>query len=126
LALPAYMLAWNLNQYFALLLRDKYPNRFHIVRTEDVMEDSKAALGPVCKKMGLDVTDSLNQVTWNGIELEEVYPWGTIRKASTKANIDTANELTAEEKEQIRTLTWQYLDVFEYTSLDQKVLAKSR
>jgi Sulfotransferase family len=125
MALSAYMLAWNLNQYFALLLRDKYPGRFHIVRTEDVMEDSKAALGPVCQKMGLEVADSLSQVTWNGIELEEIYPWGTIRKASTKVNIDTANELSKEEKEQIRTLTWQYLDIFEYSSLDQKVLART-
>lgn len=125
LPLASYMLAWNMNQYFALLLRDKYPHRFHIVRTEDVMENSKAALGPVCKKMGLEVSDTLDQVTWNGIELEEVYPWGTIRKANTKANLDTAGELSSEEKEQIRTLTWQYLDIFEYNSLEQKVLART-
>src|SRR5688572_24054614 len=39
MSLPDYMLGWTMNQYFALLFKEKYPDRMHIVRTEDVMAD---------------------------------------------------------------------------------------
>jgi hypothetical protein len=80
-------------------------------------------LGDLCEKLGLERAESLKKPTWNGKELTEVYPWGTIRKATPEANLATANELSDEEKEQIRQMTWQYLDVFNYKNfLSQKVL----
>jgi hypothetical protein len=38
-SLENYLLAWTLNQYYALLYRDLFPERVHIVRAEDVMAD---------------------------------------------------------------------------------------
>jgi Sulfotransferase family len=126
LSLKNYMLGWNLNQYFALLFKEQFPDRMHIVRTEDVMADSVKALGAICQKLGLETRDSLKTPTWNGKELTEVYPWGTIRKATPEANLATANELSDTEKEQIRQMTWQYLDVFDYKSFfNQKVLSRT-
>jgi hypothetical protein len=49
--------------------------------------------------------------------LGEVYPWGTIRRATPEANLATAAELSEAEREEIRRRTWQYLDVFEYDEL---------
>ena len=122
LSLKNYMIGWTLNQYFALLYREQFPDRMHIVRAEDVMADSQKTLGAVCEKLGLESSESLKTPTWNGKELAEVYPWGTIRKATPEANIATANELSKEEKEQIRQMTWQYLEVFGYkTMLDDGV-----
>ncbi len=89
LALQHYMLGWTMNQYYALIFKEKYPERFHIVRTEDVMENPKLTLGNLCKKLGLEVADSLKEPSWNGQPLEEVYPWGTIRQATTQANLAT-------------------------------------
>jgi hypothetical protein len=114
LSLPDYMLGWTLNQYYALLYRTMYPERMHIVRAEDVMADPYGALGPICEKLGLRAADSLREPTWNGSPLEQIYPWGTIRKATPEANRATAAELSPEEQEAIRTHTWQYLDVFDY------------
>ncbi|HEY9757573.1 MAG TPA: sulfotransferase [Oculatellaceae cyanobacterium] len=123
LSLKNYMLGWTLNQYHALLYKEQFPDRMHIVRAEDVMADSFKTLGDLCEKLGLERAESLKKVTWNGKELTEVFPWGTIRKATPEANLATANELSNEEKEQIRQMTWQYLDVFDYKSfLTQKVL----
>jgi hypothetical protein len=123
LSLEHYMLGWNLNQYFALRLREKFPKRFHVVRAEDVMENSYETLGAICEKLGLSRADSLKEPSWNGEPLKEVYPWGTIRKATPEANLATANELSQAEKDEIRALTWQYLDVFDYTNfLGTKVL----
>jgi hypothetical protein len=114
LSLESYLLGWTLNQYHALLYRQKYPDRMHVVRLEDVLDSPQRALGSVLTKMGLDTAESLSTPTWNGSALEEVYPWGTIRRATGEANRQTARELSAAEVDEIRSRAWQYLDVFEY------------
>lgn len=116
MSLESYMLGWTLNQYHALLYREKYPDRMHIVRAEDVMNDPHATLGAVCQTLGLDVADTLRTPTWNGEALQEIYPWGTIRSATPAANRATAQELSAAERDEVRMRTWQYLDVFDYTN----------
>lgn len=114
LSLPNYMLGWTTNQYHALLFRERFPGRMHVVRAEDVMGDPRKTLGAVCGKLGLDAAATLAKPTWNGQELAEVYPWGTIRQATPEANRATAQELSPEEREEIRARAWQYLDVFDY------------
>lgn len=114
LNLHHYMLGWTMNQYYALYFQEKFPGRLHIVRAEDVMADSYKTLGALCEKIGVAPADSLRKPTWNGNELEEVYPWGTLRKVTPAVNRATADELSAAEKAAIREYTWQYLDVFDY------------
>jgi hypothetical protein len=116
MSLKDYMLCWTLNQYHALMFREMFPGRLHIVRTEDVMANPKKTLGALCKKLGLDAADSLKKPTWNGQELKELYPWGTIRTATPEANKATALELSPRERAEISERTWQYLDVFDYRS----------
>jgi Sulfotransferase family len=114
LDLAGYIMRWNLNQHYALLERERFPGRVHIVRTEDVMADPLSTLSAVLERMGLRSDESLSHASWNGKALEEVYPWGTIRQATPEANLATANELGAEEQDEIRLRTWQYLDVYGY------------
>lgn len=115
LPLESYVHQWNINQYYAQLLQRRYPDRLHIVRTEDVMADPPAALGPVLEAMGLDrEAESLATPSWNGEPLEEVFPWGTIRTATPDANLATARELSDAEQATVRDMTWQYLEVLGY------------
>ena len=114
LSLAQYMLGWTLNQYHALLFRERFPGRLHVVRAEDVMEDPLRTLGPVCEALGLEVSDTLKKTTWNGTELAEIYPWGTIRQATPRANKATAAELSAAERAEVRARAWQYLETFDY------------
>jgi hypothetical protein len=116
LSLEHYTLAWNMNQYYAQIFEKKYPGRFHIIRIEDTLADSYKTLGALCTSLGVEPDDSLRVPSWNSTELEEVYPWGTIRKATPEANLATANELSAAEKDEIRLRTFQYLDHFGYTN----------
>jgi hypothetical protein len=115
LSLENYMLGWTLSQYFALLFRARYPERVHIVRVEDLMEDPKETLGVICGKMGLDTDDSLAEPTWNGSRLKEIYPWGTIRTATPEANLATAKELGGDQVEEIRHRARPYLEAFGYS-----------
>jgi Sulfotransferase family len=114
LSLENYILAWNMCQYYALLYREKYPDRVHIVRAEDVMRDPHGALSCVCTKVGVEPSESLKRVSWNGQELKEVYPWGTIRIPTPEANFATARELNPEQRDEIRLRTRPYLEAFDY------------
>lgn len=118
-----YLLAWNLCQYFALLLRGKFPDRVHIVRLEDVLANPVTALGGICERLGLNSSETLRQPSWNGRVLEQVYPWGTIRKATTDANFQTAQELSESERSAVRAMTWQYLDEFGYANFLKSTVA---
>lgn len=114
LSLAEYMLGWTLNQYHALLGREQFPERMHIVRLEDVLADPVGVLGGICQKLSLDRGESLRTPSWNGEALAEVYPWGTIRRATVEANLATAGELSWEERSEVRDRAWQYLDAFDY------------
>lgn len=114
LSLSSYLLCWTLNQYHALLFRERHPNRVHIVRFEDVVAGPRKALGGICQALGVEAGASLDKPTFNGEPLEEVYPWGTIRSATPEANRAAALELSSEEKEEIRARARPYLAPFGY------------
>jgi hypothetical protein len=115
LSLANYMLGWTICQHYALLFRERYPGRMHIVRAEDVMADARSAFAPVLEAIGVQSdADSLEQPSWNGRALDEVYPWGTIRAATPEANLATAEELSEDEQADVAQRAWQYLDTFGY------------
>ena len=114
LSLSSYLLCWTLNQYHALLFRERHPGRVHIARFEDIVSGPRQALQGICESLGVEAGPSLDKPTFNGEPLEEVYPWGTIRSASPEANHATALELSLEEREEIRLRARPYLDPFGY------------
>jgi len=114
LSLANYLLGWTLNQYYALLYKEQYPDRMHIVRIEDVMENPVSTLGGLCAKLGVAASDSLGAVSWNGSALDQVYPWGTIRTPTPAANRQTARELTTAQIDEIRVRARPYLEAFGY------------
>lgn len=114
LSLNHYMLAWLLNQHFALLFKSQFPGHVHILRIEDVMADSFKTLGDFCARLGMEAAESLRAPTWNGSVLEEVYPWGTIRSATPEANRATALELSDKEREEITDHARPFLEDFDY------------
>jgi hypothetical protein len=109
------MLGWTLNQQAALFFRSRYPDRMHLVRIEDVLENPRSTLGAVLDKMGLPPDAALDAPSWNGTRLEEVYPWGTIRRATPEANRATAAELPAEVRDEIRQRAEPFLASLDYT-----------
>jgi hypothetical protein len=114
LSLQNYLLGWTINQYHALLFQRLFPDRMHVVRIEDVMADPLGALRGVCDAVGVEAADSLRAPTWNGGALAEVYPWGTIRRATPEANRATAEELSPAERDEVRERARPYLDAFDY------------
>ena len=119
LSLERYMTSWVINQFHAIIFQRLFPQRVHIVRLEDVLHGPVLELGKICEKLGLEVSKSLEIPTWNGDPLEEVYPWGTIRKASPESNMATAQELSQDEAERVITWAGPYLKIFGYENFFQ-------
>lgn len=116
LSLTNYLLGWTLNQYHALLFQELYPDRLHVLRLEDILADPRSALGTLCGKLGLDPAESLATPSFNQTPLGEVYPWGTIRSATTDANKATAEELSKRERDEVRARAEAYLERLDYKS----------
>lgn len=115
LSMKHYLLGWTLNQYYALQFREKYPERFHLLRLEDILSGPEKVLGGLCRELGLEGCSTLAQPSWNGSLLEEVYPWGTLRKVSPEANRATAEELDPLERKDVRALAGLYLEALDYS-----------
>jgi hypothetical protein len=105
LSLARYTWTWNLCQHMALTYAERYPKNFHVLRFEDLIADPKAAMTGVCGRLGVSYSDTCLYPSWNGAELREVYPWGTIRVPTPEVNVATMNQLTDEEKAQIKSLS---------------------
>ena len=114
LALADYMLRWCLNQHAALLSRQLFPGRMHIARIEDVMAGPRSALSGLCDTLRIESDPSLDTPSWNGEPLEDIYPWGTIRRATVEANRATAAELSADEQAAVRRHAGLFLEPFGY------------
>jgi hypothetical protein len=103
--LERYAHTWAYAQMLALTYREKYKGRFHIFRFEDLVADRKSAVSTLLKGLGLEFSEKCLVPSFNGVELKQVKPWGTIRTATPEENVATANELDAAQKKAIREIT---------------------
>jgi hypothetical protein len=116
LALDEYILRWCLNQHCAILAQRLHPDRMHIVRIEDLMASPTDALGTICRRLGLSAAHTLAYPSWNSQELEQVYPWGTIRSATPEVNHATALELDRDERQAVSARAADYIELLGYAS----------
>lgn len=101
-SLSKYIHIWNIVQLTALTYADMFPKNFHIVKFEDLVKNPKSFFSQLVKKIGIAYSSSLEYPSWNGKRLDKVVPWGTIMTPSTEANKQTKEELTENEKKEIR------------------------
>lgn len=107
-SLMRYCQIWNVVQMHARVYRRKYPNNFHILFYEDLIDDPLGELNNLAEKLGIPKSDTFAYPSFNGNRLELVYPWGTIKTPTTQANLATALELTPE---QIRSISIECYDI---------------
>lgn len=117
LSIERYSWTWAMMQHHALVFAKKFPDRFHILRFEDLVANPKAAMGNLADRLGIGWDDALLAASWNGKKMEQVYPWGTIRTPTTEANIATMNELDAAQKATIKSITSIMLPGFQYENM---------
>lgn len=114
ISLERYVWTWNLCQHTALVMQGRHPERFHIMRFEDMVADTKGTIDGLCKKMGLSPSETNGYPSFNGKRLTEVFPWGTIRIPTPEANVATKNELSAQEQKEIKSLALPMMRILGY------------
>ena len=118
LPLRRYVMTWNIYHHVALMHHHSYPDRFHILRYEDLVADPRQALEQLCQRVGIEFSDTMTYPSFNGEDIsQQVYPWGTLVKATPEANIDTLNELSDAEFDQVRGLTTEMVRILDYEDL---------
>jgi Sulfotransferase family len=118
LPLRRYVITWNLYHHIALMHHHRHPDRYHLLRYEDLVADPRAALEPLCAKLGIGFADTMTYPSFNGRDISDrIYPWGTIVHATPAANVATMNELPDDEFDEIRALSTEMLRVFRYEDL---------
>jgi hypothetical protein len=114
MSLKSYVLTWSLLQHLALTYSSIFPHRFHIIRYEDLVSDTRNVLTGLIEKLGFEFDDSLLYASWNGKRLDQVYPWGTIRKPSVNTNKETMDTLSDTEKQQVKSYAHLMIKEFGY------------
>jgi hypothetical protein len=121
LSLQHYMTAWVNCQYLSLIYSEKFPNNYHIVRFEDIVDDKVNTLSRVLEKIGIGPSKTLAYPSWNGKKLKEVYPWGTVRIPTEEVNLKTGMELEKWEMKEIYQRTKDYIEKFNFIDIYQKL-----
>jgi len=122
LSIAHYMTGWVMCQYYSLIYAEKFPDHYHIVKYDDMILDKVGVLTKVLGKMGIGGSDTLAYPSWNGEELTEVYPWGTVRIPTEEINLATAQELNAAEIKEIYDRTKMYIDHFGFQDFYKKLI----
>lgn len=117
LSLKKYVWTWNIMQHMALTYAQTYPHNFHVIRFEDLIADPNAVMSSLSSKLGISFSPTMLYPSWNGVKLEQVYPWGTIRIPTPEANKATMDELSAQEKAEIRSTSILMLRQLGYDGL---------
>jgi hypothetical protein len=112
-----YAWTWTMMQHHALVFSRLFPDRFHVLRFEDLVVSPRDALGKIAQAIGIEWDDALLYPSWNGEKMQSVYPWGTIRTPTTEANMATMNELDAALKARIKGITQLMLPHFGYENM---------
>jgi len=114
LSLEHYLLGWVLCQHHAKVTQALFPGRMHVLRYEDIIPHPEKTLGGLLKGIGLESSPTLARPSWNGKVMDSVYPWGTIRVPTPEVNRATAQELSPEEREEVRVRAGLFLGAWGY------------
>lgn len=117
LSLKKYIWTWNIIQHMALTYSHMYPEHFHLVRFEDIAANPKETMNKLANNVGITFNESMLYPSWNGVKLEKIHPWGTILFATPEANQATMDELSLEEKIEIRATSHLMLKQLGYENL---------
>lgn len=104
-SLSRYTQTWNIMQLMALNFSEMFPKHFHVVRFEDLVAGRKSFFTKLAKKLDIKFSDTFMYPSWNGKELVDMFPWGTIRIPTTEMNKKTADELSKSEYVHIKSQT---------------------
>jgi len=114
LSLKRYVWTWNIMQYKSLVFQEKYPDNYIIVRYEDILSKKEETMRGLSDKLGITYNESMLYPSWNAKKLENVYPWGTIDFPDDNEQKTRKEELTEDQRSEIRQISKIFTDQLGY------------
>ena len=105
LSLKRYVWTWNFVQYKSLVFAEKYPDNYIIVRYEDILSNKEETMKDLASRLGISYNESMLYPSWNAKKLDNVYPWGTIDFPDDNEQKTRKEELTEEQRAEIRQIS---------------------
>jgi hypothetical protein len=105
LDLERYAHTWAYAQHLALTYLDRYAGRFHLVRFEDLVENTERTIGGIEDVLGIERSPSALYPSFNGEPLVGTAPWGSIAMTTAEENLAAASRLGDEQQRVVRELT---------------------
>lgn len=112
-----YATCWSFAQHYALLLAGRYPERFHIVRFEDLVAEPRKTMTRIADRLCIDYCETLVQPSWNGGPMAQITPWGTVKDLSEDTNLARMNALTERQRAEIESFCAPMLSLLDYQGL---------
>ena len=127
LALDGYMLGWTLNQHYALLFAKTFPDRFHIVRAEDVMarSDRHARRAAARSSASRRPTRSRRRAG-TARRWTRCTPGGRSARRRRRPTTPPRASSRTTSRPRSRARAWQYLEVFGYSGFLTSGVAEPR
>lgn len=101
LSLQRYVWTWSMVQHRALAYQAMFPERFLMVKYEDLLANKQATMERVCQQIGIKFDASLLYPSWNGQKLDNVYPWGTIDFPDANEQETRKHELSDKQRQEV-------------------------
>lgn len=101
--LERYMITWNIYHSTVAMYEGMYPENVKIFRYEDLVHDKKKFMNEVAKFVGVPFEESMLYPSWNGKEITtDIAPWGTVLRSDENYNASIIDELSDDERKQIK------------------------
>lgn len=122
LSMHRYINSWKIIQLMLLDFKGKYPRNLKIYRYEDLISNTHKIMNDISKFLGISFNSSMLRTSFNGNELQSVFPWGTISSPTVDENQEIALTLNGEEKIEILRSCKLLLNELEYESFVDSII----
>ena len=117
LSFKQYIISWNLYHHIVLMHKQIYPDNITILRYEDIVGNTEKTMRGLCQKLNISFSDTMLYPSWNGKDISDnIYPWGTINKATPSENKAVISRLTQQEIDEIVCYSKLMIKQFGYES----------
>jgi hypothetical protein len=115
LSLRRYSWTWEFVQRRSLVYKEKFSGKYLVIRYEDLIEKKEKVMRDVCRAIKISYSEGLLFPSWNGVRLENQYPWGTIDFPTAEEQGARIAELPPADRAEIALITRDTAKALGYT-----------
>jgi hypothetical protein len=114
-----YLITWNIYHSTLEMYAHLYPKNVRVFRYEDLVANKQKFMTGVSEFLDVSFDKTMLYPSWNGEEIgTDIAPWGTVLRSTEDYNREVIEELSSEERRQIKYATAALARHFGYDKVD--------